>query len=152
MHNAANDNVWGQNDDDSISHLLLLYRKYYYQYYVYVLRVIDDPLTASIIIRNIFLELWKMRKEIQTEELVKTNLFKLADIHCSDHYKKLHLTNDISELAWENIWGKSKEFLVLEKEIATIIGKMFEDGFFNPYQTRYYKDPPRPNDSDKHSD
>ncbi|WP_126973171.1 RNA polymerase sigma factor [Gynurincola endophyticus] len=139
--NLSKPSAWGLTEEESLNRLLHYYNKWYCQYYVYVFRVIDDPYSAKSIVIEIFLSLWKMRAEITSEEQLKSSLFKLADIHCSEHYKRKHQSNEITDDSWEKIWGKSKEFLHLEKEIAIIVGRLFEDGYFNPLSIQHYKDP-----------
>lgn len=133
--------IWGRTDEEALSTFLLYYNKCYCQYYVYILRILDNPISAKRVAKDVFLSLWKMRSEIHTDEAIRSTLFKLADIKCIEEFKELYNTEMNAEETFERLFGKAKDFLQMEKEIAAIVGRLFEEGYFDPTCPQYYKDP-----------
>ena len=69
----------------------LLFEQYASKLYYFVNKYLDDREESEEIVQNVFLSLWKHKKEIRSEEAFKSYLYKIALNNIRNYFNKKHI-------------------------------------------------------------
>ena len=107
----------------------LLFRQYYQPLSQFIYRFVQDQNVAEDIIQDIFLHVWKKRKNLKSHHNIKSYLFTVAKnkslkylrhVKIKDRYKINHIQPDIEENSTDNICNYNELQQEIERSIQDL--------------------------------
>jgi len=111
-------------DEEAFS---IFFRKYYNRLYQFAGRYVYDASTAEDIVQNVFINIWKKRKEIKITTNVKSYLYSSVRNSSLNHIKKTKIESTTPVDSIDNILIEDSPGDVFDKkEINTYMQKEIE--------------------------